>query len=267
MRTFLALARASHPAPTAVVTALGALLAVAAGHGTLTVLLVGLAVLTGQLSVGWSNDLVDAERDRAVGRTDKPLATGELTRRTVTVALALTVAGCTALSLALGLPAALAHLVLLAAAWSYNLGVKATLLSWLPYAVAFAGLPAVAWLALDPAVLPPWWLMTVGGLLGVGAHLVNALPDLDDDAATGVRGLPHALGSRRSGVLAVVVLVAGTTVATLGPPPPVPAWAWAVLAGAGLLAVGSLRRPGRFAFRAAMVIALVNVVVLLLRAG
>src|SRR3712207_7375206 len=33
--------------------------------------------------------------------------------------------------------------------------------------------------------------------LGVGAHLLNVLPDLEDDAATGVRGLPHVLGPRR----------------------------------------------------------------------
>ena len=39
-------------------------------------LLVTAAVLAGQLSIGWSNDLIDARRDRAVGRTDKPLAVG-----------------------------------------------------------------------------------------------------------------------------------------------------------------------------------------------
>ena len=38
------------------------------------VALVTAAVLCGQLSIGWSNDLVDLARDRAVGRRDKPLA-------------------------------------------------------------------------------------------------------------------------------------------------------------------------------------------------
>ena len=42
-----------------------------------TAALVVAAVLAGQLSVGWSNDLVDVGRDRRAGRTDKPLATGE----------------------------------------------------------------------------------------------------------------------------------------------------------------------------------------------
>lgn len=267
MRTLIALAGASHPAPTVVVTALAVLLAVEAGHGTAGTLLVGLAVLSGQLTIGWSNDLLDAGRDRAVGRTDKPLATGLLSTRTVTVALAVAAAACVALSLSLGPGAALAHLVLVGGGWGYNLGMKSTVVSWLPYVLAFAALPAVPWLALAPPVLPPWWMAVVGGLLGAGAHIVNVLPDLAEDAATGVRGLPHRLGSRASGVLAVVVLLAGTAVGVLGPAAPVPAWGWAVLAGTGLLAVVSLGRPGRAPFYAAMSIAVVNVVVLLVRAG
>lgn len=267
MRTVLLLARASHPAPTVVVTALGALLAAAAGHQAAIVLAVGLAILTGQLSIGWSNDLLDAGRDRAVGRTDKPLATGELRRRNVLVALGVALAVCVVASLALGTWAAVAHLALLTCGWAYNLGLKSTLISWLPYLVAFGALPAVPWLALEPALLPPWWLMVAGGLLGVGAHLLNTLPDLGDDAATGVRGLPHALGARRGGVLAVVVLLTGTAVTVLGPPGPVPGWAWGVLVASGLLAVGSVGRGGRTPFRAAMLIALANVVALLGRAG
>ncbi len=267
MRTLVALTRASHPAPTVVVTGLAALLAVEAGLGGARTLLVAAAVLVGQLSIGWSNDLLDAGRDRAVGRTDKPLATGTLAPSTVRVALGAAVVGCVVLSLALGPAAGLVHLVLVACGWVYNLGVKSTALSWLPYLAAFGALPAVPWLALAPPTWPPWWMVVVGGLLGVGAHVVNVLPDLAEDAATGVRGLPHRLGARASGVLAVAVLLAGTGVAVLGPAGPVPAWGWAVLAGAGLLAVGSLRRPRRAPFYAALVIALGNVVVLLVRAG
>ena len=74
------LVRAAHPGPALTVVVLSLLLAVAADLSPGRVLLVGLAVLAGQLSVGWSNDLIDQERDRAVGRTDKPLAAGEVTR-------------------------------------------------------------------------------------------------------------------------------------------------------------------------------------------
>lgn len=263
MRTALALARASHPAPTVVVTLLAALLAVGAGHRPGGVALVGLAVLAGQLSIGWSNDLLDADRDRAVGRRDKPLVVGELTGRTLRVALLVTVLACAGLSLALGPPAALAHLVLVGAGWAYNLGVKSTAASWLPYVIAFGLLPAVPWLALGH--WPPAWMVAVGALLGAGAHLANALPDLADDAATGIRGLPHLLGPRWAGVLAVAVLLAGTAVAVLAPPGRVPGWSWVILAVVVLIAAGGLRRSGRSLFSAAMLIALANVVVLLAR--
>ena len=85
--------------------------------------------------------------------------------------------------------------VCVAAAWAYNLGLKSTVWSWVPYAVAFGGLTVFVALADDAA--PPWWWPVGAALLGVGAHLLNVLPDLDDDAATGVRGLPHRLGPRR----------------------------------------------------------------------
>jgi 4-hydroxybenzoate polyprenyltransferase len=68
------------------------------------------AVLTGQLSIGWSNDLVDAPRDRAVGRTDKPLATGALDERLVRVACVVAVLATVPLSLLCGVVAGLVHL-------------------------------------------------------------------------------------------------------------------------------------------------------------
>jgi 4-hydroxybenzoate polyprenyltransferase len=60
--------------------------------------------------------------------------------------------------------------------------------------------------------------VTAGGaLLGVGAHLANVLPDLEDDAATGVRGLPHRLGRRGTAFGAAGVLLAAVLVVVLGP--------------------------------------------------
>src|SRR5215203_2551223 len=73
-----ALLAAAHGPPALAVTLLAGLLSVAAGHGAGTTFLVVAAVLSGQLTIGWSNDLVDLARDRAVGRTDKPLVTGAL---------------------------------------------------------------------------------------------------------------------------------------------------------------------------------------------
>ncbi|UNX54776.1 UbiA family prenyltransferase [Georgenia sp. TF02-10] len=260
-----ALLRASHLAPTLAVTTVAALLAAAAGLSPRTGAVLTLAVLAGQLSIGWSNDLLDADRDARVGRRDKPLVTGALSRRLVRRSVAAALVVCVVASLAVGLAAGLVHLLAVAAGWAYNLRLKGTLLSWLPYTVAFGALPTLAWLAQDPARLPPGWMVAAGSLLGAGAHLVNVVPDLADDAATGVRGLPHRLGARRSVLLALACLTAASAVAVLGPAGPTPGWAWAVLAMVGLLAAVAVRAGGRALFRAAMGIALLDVVMLVLR--
>jgi 4-hydroxybenzoate polyprenyltransferase len=222
------------------------------------------AVLTGQLSIGWSNDLVDARRDRAVGRTDKPLAAGDVTETVVRVACGAALVACVALSLACGWASGLVHLLLgVASGWAYNLWFKRTALSPLPYAVAFAALPAVVTLALPSPVWPPPWVLVTGGLLGVGAHLLNALPDLADDEATGVRGLPHRLGEQGVRWLAPAVLLAGSVVAAYGPG--LDATGLALLGACAALAVVAVVARGRVPFVAAVLIALANVVSLVAR--
>jgi 4-hydroxybenzoate polyprenyltransferase len=226
---------------------------------------VTLAVLAGQLTIGWVNDLVDAGRDRAVGRTDKPLATGTVGSRTVVLALALAGVACVALSLVAGWRSGVVHLLLVVgSAQAYNLGVKAMALSWVPYAVAFGSLPAVASLAGDHPVVAPWWAIAAGASLGVGAHLLNALPDLADDARTGVRGLPHRLGERRARPLAAGLLLVASLAAVLGPGAP-PAWAWAALGLVVVLAGYAVLGRGRGPFWAATGIALLDVVLLVAR--
>lgn len=256
-----ALVGAAHIGPTLAVTLLTTAYGVATGLEPARVALVAAAVLTGQLSIGWCNDLVDRRRDQAVARADKPLATGALPVATARAACAAAVAATVVVSLACGLVAGVVHLGCVAAGWAYNLGVKATVLSWVPYAVAFGGLPVFVVLAAPGAGLPPAWVPVVGALLGIGAHLLNVLPDLDDDRATGVRGLPHRLGEPRTRVLAVVALLAATVVIVLSAS--VPPVALAVLLPAATLLAGlALLTRGRAPFRAAVGIALVDVVLL-----
>ena len=205
--TVRGLVRACHPEPTAAVTATMTALATTVGHPVRGVVLVGAAVLTGQLSIGWLNDLLDAPRDRAVGRRDKPVVSGQITVAALRIATAITVAACVPLSLLSGLLAGVVHLVAVAAGWVYDLGGKSTWWSVVPYVVCFGLLPAFVVLALPGAPAPPWWLPAAGVLLGAGAHFANVLPDLDDDASTGVRGLPHRLGAPGSRAAAAVLLL------------------------------------------------------------
>ncbi len=123
---------ACHPGPTLAVTALVTALAAGSGQDAAGCLLVTAAVLTGQLSVGWSNDAVDAGRDRALGRGGKPAVSGLVSARALWIAAVVALVACVPLSLASGAAAGGFHLLGVAAAWSYNLGLKATVLSWVP---------------------------------------------------------------------------------------------------------------------------------------
>lgn len=215
MRTVVALARASHFAPTVAVTAFASALAVTAGLGWRAAGITG-AVLAGQLSVGWSNDWVDRHRDRAVGRADKPLVRGEVGDEVVRNGAIVAVLVCVVLSFAMGWRAGLAHLGAVALAWTYNLGLKSTVISVVPYMTAFGLLPAFVTLALQPPRWPPTWIIAGAALLGGGAHFANALPDLRTDAATGVHGLPHRLGASGSLVAATLLLALGALSVPLG---------------------------------------------------
>ncbi len=259
------LVRACHPGPATAVTVVLTAYGISAGLSPARVVLITATVLAGQLSIGWSNDLIDAARDRSVGRADKPLATGELSTTTARLACVLAVLATVVLSLSCGLVAGLLHLGCVAAGWAYNLGLKATVLSWLPYAVAFGGYPIVVTLAEPGAGPPPWFVPAAGALLGVGAHLVNVLPDLADDEATGVRGLPHRLGHRRASLLAVANLAAATVLLAFGVVDAVPGAVLALMLATVAVLVGlTLVTRGRMPFRAAIGIALVDVLLLVL---
>lgn len=256
------LALACHLPPTVGVTVMTALLAVAAGHDVGTGALVTAAVFTGQLSIGWSNDAYDAERDRVVGRHDKPLVRDPWAVPVVWRATVVALGACVVLSVACGAPAAVAHLVFgVGPGWVYNLWAKRTAWSPLPYAVAFAALPATVWLALPSRVLPPLWVMAAGAVLGVGAHLVNTLPDLAGDLATGVVGLPHRLGPRVVRVVAPLVLLAATVIVVLRPGGAggMGTLGWLTLGSCAVLAAVALRAQGRVPFITAMAIAGIDV--------
>ncbi len=256
---------ASHPGPAVAVTTVLTAYGISAGLDPARVVLVAAAVLAGQLSIGWSNDLADASRDRSVGRADKPLATGELPTATVRLACTVSVLATVVASLSIGLGPGLLHLGCVAAGWAYNLGLKATVLSWLPYAVAFGGYPVVVTLAGPAAAPPPWFVAAAGALLGVGAHLVNVLPDLADDEATGIRGLPHRLGHRGASWAAVASLAGATGLLAVGVAAAVPAAVLALVLVTVVVLVGlTLLTGGRTPFRAALGIAVVDVALLVL---
>ncbi|WP_201776931.1 UbiA family prenyltransferase [Streptacidiphilus anmyonensis] len=266
----VALLLAAHPAPAFAVTGMAAALAAAVGRGAAGCLGVGLAVLSGQLCVGWSNDVLDVRRDIAAGRRDKPLAAGTLAASTARAAALTAGAACVPLSLASGAAAGAAHLTGVASALAYNAFLKRTRWSWLPYAVAFGLLPAFVTLGLPGRPWPPGWLLAAAALLGVGGHLTNVLPDIDADLAEGVRGLPHRLGRTRSRVLAASALLGASVLLALGPAGPPGPVGWTGLAvAAALTAAAALpraRRPdSRLPFLLTIGLSALDLALLLLR--
>lgn len=265
----LSLLLASHPGPTVVVTVIAALLGLGLGYPPGRLVLLALAILCGQLSIGWSNDWLDAARDRAVERSDKPAARGDVSVAVVRAAAFVALAAAMLLTLPLGPAALAAHVVAIAGGWAYNLGLKSTVYSWLPFAVSFGILPAIATLGQEQPALPQWWVFAAGALLGVAAHVTNVLPDLEDDARTGISGLPHRLGARVSGLLAFAALAVATLLITFGPGLPVrPLLIAGLLIGLGAAVTGVVlllrRTPTRLLMQLIMTCAIVDVAMLAL---
>lgn len=250
---------ATHPGPTLVVTTLSLALGIAAGLEPWRLLLLVVSVFAGQVSVGLSNDAIDAARDVAIGRTDKPVARGALTpERALAVAVASLVVALV-LSAPLGPGLVAAHAIALASAWAYNAGIKSTPASIVPFVLSFGLFPSFATLALSsPAVAAPWASLA-GAALGAAVHLTNVVRDLDDDRATGVRGLPHRLGARASVVLAAAGIVVGAVAVFVGSGSGVVGAVFfaavVVVAGATIALVLS-RPPGRVVFQLTMLAAL-----------
>lgn len=253
--------------PTVAVTTMMAGLFAGAEKQPGTVVVGTLAVLAGQLSIGWSNDAHDAARDQAAGRSDKPVADGRLSASTVAWAAGVALVCCVLLSLLLGWRSGGLHLLGVACGWLYNLRAKYTLWSPLPFAVAFGALPAVAALARPDPVWPSAWSMVAAALIGVAAHFGNVLPDIDDDRAAGVRGLPQRIGPDGAAITGSAAALGGVVVVVLSPvgSPTLAGWfalvACTAVAGAGLLAWWRGRRA-EAVFVATVVVAAVGVVLI-----
>jgi 4-hydroxybenzoate polyprenyltransferase len=214
-----------HPLPALAMTVLLTACAFLTGRRPVECLLVAVTVASGQLTIGWVNDVVDRDRDRRTGRTDKPVALGWVEPSTVLVATGCAVLVLVPLSLANGWAAGVAHLTLVLSAWAYNLYFKSTVLSWVPYAVGFGALPAfLSYGGLGAGLhgAPPTVAMTLlAALFGVGVNFLNALPDIEEDEATGVRHLPLLVARRTgapllmrisavaTGLVVVAIVVAG----------------------------------------------------------
>lgn len=208
MNKFKGLRQASHFGPTLIVTA------IAFVFGTYywwegPAYVIAFTVATGQLVVGWSNDLYDYKDDLAHSRTNKPLVSGLITQQFLKGWLGFMVPFSFLANLfgPLGIKGGLVYMLGIACGVAYNFYFKFSVLSPLPYAIAFAALPSS--IAISKDVTPPLWMLLGGSIFGMAAHFINVIKDMEQDHLSGIQGLPQRLGTKKSIIAAVTLFAFG----------------------------------------------------------
>ena len=176
---------------------LGAAAAVA-GRPLREVALVVATVLVGQGIVGWADDLTDRRRDER-HQPAKPLVRG-LDPGTVWFALTCAVLLVVPLSVAHGRRAGLAYLAVVVVSAVGDRFLHARVLSFLPWMVSFGLYPAFlaygGWNGVGTTTPPTVVMTALAAALGLGVHLLSALPGLVADHEEGERSLPMVLALR-----------------------------------------------------------------------
>ena len=206
MKLFLALARASHFAPTILVSTVAGAFTAKVWQLNLA-LPIALTVFVGQLSIGWSNDAIDADSDILQDRKEKPVVAQAITASTLTrlsilaaiVSLPINLLG------PLGLKAGALHLLAIGSGVSYNFFFKNIVFSPLPFALSFGLLPS--FILVGAQIKPPLWVFLWAALLGITAHFANCLKDIDADVKVGIKGLPQRLGKKTSRYITIAGLL------------------------------------------------------------
>lgn len=211
MKVVIGLLKASHFGPTMAVSITSFLLAANLWwEGPAYIIAFG--IFLGQLIVGWTNDLNDYQDDLKHNRIGKPLISGKLTKDSLLRAVKITTPIAVVFNIfgPLGIKGGLVYLFGVGMGVSYNLYFKRSLLSPLPYALAFAALVSSIVIATDRR--PPLWLIGSAALLGVAAHFANVLKDLDQDLSSGIGGLPQKIGKIYSRLVVTGLLIITTLI-------------------------------------------------------
>ena len=234
--------RLVHPFPSLLDGAVVALIATVAGARPDDALRIGLSMTALQAGIGALNDVVDAPHD-AGRKPGKPIPAG-LVGRGVGAGIAGSAA---VIGLALAVPsgadlAALGVLVLGIGA-AYDLRLKGTAGSWIPFAAGVPLLPVYAWLGATgglPVVFGV--LVPVAAAEGAALAVSNAVVDLERDREAGVGSVALRLGPRRSAlvVLLLQAAVAGTAVGSLALGSATAPWVAAVALAAGVPLAGAV---------------------------
>jgi 4-hydroxybenzoate polyprenyltransferase len=186
-----------------------------------------------QFALGAANDWADAVAD-TTAQPGKPVPAGLVRRSTA----ALIAAAAAALGLGLAAAAGPSTLAVaaagLATGLAYDLRLKGTRWSWVPYAIGIPLLPIFAWVGATGTLPAPFAvLVPMAMLAGAGLAVANAVADLERDRAAGISTVATSLGlgrARRIGgaLQAMVISTALVSAAVLGG-----SVGWLLVAGVG----------------------------------
>ena len=211
MRKLRGLLKASHFGPTLLVTSISWFFA-AYYWWEGPAYFIAFGVFTGQLVVGWSNDLYDYADDLKHYRLKKPLVAGTITHKYLMNWLRFMVPFSFVANLLgpLGFKGGLVYMFGISMGVAYNFYFKYNVFSWLPYALAFAALPSC--IAISKDITPPVWMWLGGAIFGSAAHFINVIKDIDQDRASGIGGAPQRIGKRNSIGMAALLIALGAAV-------------------------------------------------------
>ena len=213
-RRIIGLLRASHLGPNLLVTFISLFFAqLYWWEGPALVITFG--VFCGQLVVGWSNDIIDYKDDLLHKRQKKPLISGQISLKLLQNSLRVMLPLAIVINLfgPLGFVGGGLSVLAIGLAVAYNFYFKFTIFSWLPFAIAFGSLPSC--MALSKGQAPELWMWLGGALLGTAAHFLNVIKDMDQDQASGIKGLPQRVGTKASVVTAIALIAAAFAVILL----------------------------------------------------
>ncbi|MFL5680251.1 MAG: UbiA family prenyltransferase [Chloroflexota bacterium] len=224
-------------------------MAVLAGGPVVRALALGVAMVLLQASIGTVNDVVDSPLD-AGRKPGKPIPAGLVSPgQARAVAVAAGAAGLVLTALATRSVAVVAiGVAILGIGLLYDLRLRGTALSWLPFALGIPLLPVYAWLGAVGAVPPAFGILVPAAFLaGAALAIANGLADLERDEAAGSPSVAVTLGREsawlaHAALHAAVVALAATSAVAAGRPAPLLAGliAAAAVLGVGVLAARSL---------------------------
>ena len=167
----------------------------------------GIVMLSAQFSIGLSNDLLDQPYDKLV-KPWKPLIIGTANSFIAVLFLLMLLLLSFIFTYEFGSLSLLLLIFGLSQGFMYNLGLKRTSLSWLPYSLAIPTVLVFARAVHGGEIYPLLLFYILGFLVGPALNIANQLPEAEASELSGEKSLVHILGVKKARRVSTILLVA-----------------------------------------------------------